>query len=451
MPSLVFVCLFATGTLPAHSDDEPSRDKTEDWPVRFERLVLTDKYYCDGVNAADINSDGHVDVVAGPFWYQGPTFEKAHAFYQPQELPPAESPSNSMFSFVHDFSGDGKPDILVLGRVHKHPARWYENPGTTGSLWKSHFAFERVRGESPTMVDINKDGAADVICHWEGRWGWISPDAADPTKPWIFHAVGDDEGWPQFYHGEGVGDVNRDGRLDLVINDGWYEQPAETSDQWEFHRVRFSQDRGGAQMYVDDVDEDGDNDVISSVHAHLWGLAWYEQRKTDAGIRFRENLIMGDRSQEDVFGVAFSQPHALEHADIDGDGHRDIIVGKRRWAHGPDGDVEPGATPVVYWFRWTRQPNGDIRYVPHLIDDNSGVGVQILARDVDADGRVDVLTASKLGVFVFFNRDAAAPQGVGGDASAKGPTSNRYIPNAAATARLNKDETIQAQAGTSSP
>src|SRR5262245_64388996 len=39
-------------------------------PPAFERQVLTDKYYCDGVTAGDINRDGKADIVAGPFWYE---------------------------------------------------------------------------------------------------------------------------------------------------------------------------------------------------------------------------------------------------------------------------------------------------------------------------------------------------------------------------------------------
>lgn len=383
-------------------DDDPGSS------VRFKKIELTNKYYCDGVAAGDIDSDGITDVVAGPFWYEGPTYQKAHAFYPPIELPPEVSPSNSMFSFVHDFSGDGKPDILVLGRVHKHAAKWYENPGHEGDgdpIWKSHFAFERVRGESPTLVDLDDDGVPQLICHWDGKWGWIEPDPAAPTEPWKFTAIGDDEQWPQFYHGEGVGDVNSDGRLDLLINDGWYEQPAKPAAKWLFHRHRFSQGRGGAQMFVDDVDDDGDADVISAVDAHGWGLAWYEQRQSDSGSRFRERLIMGDRNSEKQFGVAFTQPHALAQADIDGDGLLDIVTGKRRWAHGPKGDIEPGAAPVVYWFE-LRRDGKDVRYVPHQIDDQSGVGVQILTTDLNDDGRIDLITASKLGTFVFLNHAA---------------------------------------------
>ena len=157
-------------------------------------------------------------------------------------------------------------------------------------------------------------------------------------------------------------------------------------------------------MFAYDVDGDGDNDVISSIDGHGWGLAWYEQsRGEDGRIDFAEHRIMGDRSEMKMYGVAFSQPHALALADVDSDGLSDIIIGKRLWAHGPTGDVEPNAAPVVYWFKLQREPTGAVRFVPHLIDDRSGVGVQITAQDVNGDKQVDVLTVSKRGTFVFLN------------------------------------------------
>ena len=67
--------------------------------------------------------------------------------------------------------------------------------------------------------------------------------------------------------------------------------------------------------------------------------------------------------------------------------------------------MEPNAEPVVYWFRLVRD-GGKARFEPHLIDRESGVGVQITVADVNGDGRPDVLTASKLGSFVFINKRA---------------------------------------------
>lgn len=375
-------------------------------PVQFRKIQLTQDYYCDGVDVGDIDDDGHLDVVAGPYWYAGPEFQQAFPFYPPVALPPADSPSNSMFSFVRDLNGDGCLDVLVLGRVHKHAAYWYENPGhdhvRDAAEWKRYFVFERVRGESPCLVDIGNDQIVDLMTHWEGRWGFLSP-TTEPTQPWRFWPISRDLELPQFYHGQGIGDVNGDGRKDFVTNDGWFAQPKQMTQPWKFTEYRFSEQRGGAQMYVDDIDGDGDQDVVSALQAHEWGLAWFEQVDGSEGTQFKQHSLMGDRSQEKKFGVAFSQPHALAYGDVDGDGAKDIIVGKRRWAHGPTGDVEPNAAPVIYWFKRTRVASGEVHFQPYLIDNASGVGVQIQAADINQDGRLDVLSASKLGTFVFLN------------------------------------------------
>ena len=151
-------------------------------------------------------------------------------------------------------------------------------------------------------------------------------------------------------------------------------------------------------MYVYDVNKDGRNDVITSIKAHGYGLSWFEQ---NADASFKEHVILGKTKEENAAGAGFSQIHAVQLADINGDGLLDIVTGKRRWAHGPAKDDEPMADPVLCWFELSRDGKGGASYTKHLIDADSGVGTQFFTGKVNQDNKPDIVIGNKHGVFVF--------------------------------------------------
>lgn len=369
----------------------------------FERIQLTDVYYSEGANCGDLDRDGHMDIVHGPYWFRGPGWREAHEIY-PAQAQNREAYADSFFSWVYDFDADGWPDVLFVG-FPGTAAYVFRNPGPVGwqQPWPRHQVFDWVSNESPHFTQLVGDARPELVCTRDGYFGYATFDPANPWQPWQFHKISERIAPERFGHGLGVGDVNGDGRLDVLMKDGWFEQPASLDGEplWNLHRFVFAE-AGGAEMYAYDVDGDGDNDVITSLAAHEFGLAWYEQTAENSKISFRRHLIMGQRPEENRYGVVFSELHSVALADLDGDGLKDIVTGKTFWSHHRQSPMwDAGA--VVYWFRLVRSPNG-VDWVPYLIDDQSGIGRQITVVDVTGDGLLDVVVGGMKGAHVLVHR-----------------------------------------------
>lgn len=400
--------------------------------VTFRRQHLEPHYWSEGAALGDLNRDGRPDAVSGPYWWEGPDFTRRHELYPATRTTTVRDPdgrertfpgfegglgrknaysTDNFFSFVHDFDGDGWNDVLTYGLPHT-PAYLYVNPRGREGHWARHTVLEHVDNESPTLADLDGDGRPEIVCVNDGNFGYAVPDPAAPTAPWRFVAISRNGAWQRFTHGLGVGDINGDGRLDVIFKDGWFEQPPDlkAGPEWRRHRALFAP--AAAQMFAYDVNGDGRADVITALAAHGFGLAWHEQlpeRDADGSPVFRPHVFMNQLPSENRHGVTFSELHAVELADVDGDGLKDLITGKCFWAHGPTGAPETNAPAVLYWFRLARGPGGQVDWVPHRIDGDSGVGRQIGLGDIDGDGRPDLVIGNKKGTFVFRNEARTVP------------------------------------------
>ncbi len=384
------LCCFAACFAIAAADDKPA--------PTFQKQQLSDKFFAEGAAYGDFNHDGAMDIVGGPFWFEGPEFTKQHAYYPPKPFDPLGY-SDNFFTYTYDINGDEWTDIIVLPFPGKD-AIWYENPKGKDGNWLRHSVMPKVDNESPVFTDITGDGKPEVVCSADGYFGYAGPDWNDPVKPWTFHRISDQTAGGMFTHGLGVGDVNGDGRLDLLEKSGWWEQPEKLDGDPVWKKHPFSFGDGGAQMYAEDLNGDGRNDVVTSLQAHGYGLVWFEQLPGEGETKFQRHMITGSKPEESPHKVVFSQIHAIDFVDMDGDGLKDIITGKRYWAHGPKGDAEPDAPAVLYWFQRLPAKDGSVDWVPHLIDNDSGIGTQVMAGDFTGDGKPDVVVGNKKGIFV---------------------------------------------------
>jgi hypothetical protein len=403
----------------------------------FKKIQLSDLFWSEGATFGDFNKDGQGDVVSGPYWWEGPDFKKRHEYYPATRqwtlgpvskipvpgfegaLGQANTYSDNFFAFAYDFNKDGWDDILIIG-FPGQDASWYENPQGKEGHWVRHKVFDVVDNESPTWADLTGDGKPEIICNSGGFFGYVTPDWNDTTKPWTFHKISPKGPWQRFTHGLGLGDVNGDGKADIMEAGGWWEQPASLAGdpEWKQHKFAFAPTFGSAQMYAYDVNGDGLNDVITSLAAHGYGLAWFEQlkeRDANGEIRFTQHNILEPKKGNTTpppnkYGVRFAQLHAVDLVDIDGDGLKDIVTGKRFWAHGQRGDDEPNAAAVLYWFKLVRGPDKSVDWLPFQIDDNSGVGTQVVAGDINRDGLTDVVVGNKRGTFVHLHSKKSATQ-----------------------------------------
>jgi hypothetical protein len=302
--------------------------------LRFRKVLIADTRY-ESAAVFDVNNDGVMDIVCGGYWYEGPDFTKAH----PIGEPPAYGEYFDDFSTVAlDINGDGNTDF-VTGGWWGNSIRWRENPGTPEAEWPTHLIAETGNVETTRAWDLDGDGVPEIVPNCPGRplavWRLNVDPAGRGTGSFTRHQISAN---PQ-PHGLGAGDVNGNGRIDLVTPSGWYECPANPwSDPWVFHD-EF--DLGGTSIpiLVADVNGDGLADLIFGA-GHGYGLDWCEQRIENGTRTWIRHPI-------DPFS---SQYHDLKWIDIDGDGQCELVTGKRYRAHNGN---DPGANDDVgiYYFK----------------------------------------------------------------------------------------------------
>ena len=359
----------------------------------FKKTKLTGDFISEGAAVADVNRDGKIDIIAGYYWFEAPNWIK-HEIAPSRVFDPLKEYSNSFLNMGMDVNLDGWDDVVIVDFPGK-PGFWFENPQNRPGEWKKHMIVESVgiTNESPNFVDIDGDGRLEILCGDKATKQIVWLQA--PTKPgdmeWKRFAISKENvpGTEPFSHGIGYGDLNNDGINDVTVHDGWFEGTRDAkAGNWVFHNTSLGE--ACSHMQILDVNGDGKNDVVSA-SAHQMGIWWHEQITDSKGrLYFATHLI----------SKTTAQTHSSIMADLNGDGRKDYITGKRFLAHhGHDpGDSDPA---IILWIEFSggKEP----LFKEHIIDNDSGSGLNITVQDMNSDKKPDIVVANKNGVFLFEN------------------------------------------------
>ncbi|MCP4174409.1 MAG: VCBS repeat-containing protein [Fuerstiella sp.] len=373
--------------------------------IPWRKHTVNDQSPFEAAGAADFNGDGKMDVFSGDSWYEAPHWTR----HKVRDVLPGTNPHyyEDFADLPMDVNLDGHVDIVTCAYFSRRIA-WVENPGDDATkLWIEHTIDLPGAMETGQLVDLNRDSRPDFLPNIGGAVAWYEITATAPEVTWKKHDLGNRGSG----HGVGHGDVNGDGRTDIITPKGWYEQPVGADlDDWPFH-PEFQLGTAGILIIGRDFDGDGDTDVMWGM-GHDYGLKWLQQSIDSEGKRSWKS---------EQIDMTFSQVHTLHLADLDGDLEPEVITGKRVYAH----ETEPGATasPCVYSFhfdrenaKWTRQvifEGQPAKFAPAKAEDrwalkdfergSAGTGLQMDARDMDGDGDTDLICPGKSGLYWFEN------------------------------------------------
>ena len=354
----------------------------------------------------DINGDGFPDIAAGRNYYLAPNWRKVPDFRDGAETNGPDVDDN--YEGAIDVDGDGLMDVISSGWMRRKGIFWYRNPGKPGVKWESFPIHEADGLEAFVIGDISgrghgKDLLVNYFARKPGRGLVWMEHTGQP--PWFRERrIGPDN--VGVSHGNGLGDINGDGRLDAVTTTGWFENPGPPFDgHWKWH-PDWQFGGAGQPILIHDVNEDGLNDAILGSD-HGYGIAWFEQRLTGGKRTFVRHDIETD----------FPTIHTMTLADLDGDNKPELITGKQLLAHN-GGDVGALEPSVLFYYKIL--PGGVFRRhilawtnLEALFRDAGhgppptnvvGAGMKLSTGDLDGDGRQDIVVACRTGLYVYFNQ-----------------------------------------------
>jgi hypothetical protein len=343
----------------------------------------------------DVNKDGKLDIVSGGFWYEAPQWKKHFL----REVEVIRGRFDDYSNLEYDVNADGWTDIISVNYRSKS-LFWLEHPGEKiktdpDTPWSKHVIDTPGPMETGRLHDIDGDGRLDILPNGTDFAAWYEIVPGNEPK-FIKHDLPKEIAG----HGVGFGDINGDGRGDIVGPKGWLEAPEDRrAGRWAWHPDWELHRDASIPILVHDVDTDGDNDLVYG-RGHNYGLYWVEQVRP-AGATAGSSSS-GQRSWvRHAIDTTWAQPHSLLLVDLDGDKRLDVVAGKRYMGHeGKD----PGEWDLLCAYAYTFSPQAkawERMRIQH--GHRAGFGLDPKAADIDGDGDLDLVAADRSSLVLFVN------------------------------------------------
>ncbi len=320
----------------------------------------------------DVDGDGDLDVISASYaddrvtWFEN--VDGAAGRWHARAI--SIRVNGAVALAAADVDGDGDLDVVSAADLDSEIA-WHENRGPAARSWRAHAITTAARGaRSVVGVDVDGDGDIDVV----------SASTNDDKIAWYENTLGDGTLWVERVitlaangaFSVWAGDVDGDGDADVLAASSFDDRIVchvnldGRGTRWDSRLV--SANAGGASaVFGADVDGDGDVDVLAA-------------SDFDAKVAWHENLGGATRWRERVISTSASGATSVYAADLDGDGRLDVLSASR----------------FDHRIAWYRNVSGDgSAWREHEISDRARGATSVCAADIDGDGDVDVLSSSR--------------------------------------------------------
>ncbi len=323
------------------------------------------------VYAVDMDKDGDTDLLAVTenvvLWYENNGASPPG--FIPHEI--ANNISGGRWVAAGDLDGDGDMDVVAASK-RTNQISWYENLGGSPPAFAWHIVTQDARGARAALIaDLNGDGHLDIYSasDTDNAISWYQNNGARPPT-FTRHIVSRNAAYARSVY---AADLDGDGDLDLMSasqNDhkvAWYENLG--GEPLEFFERAIDMGAGGVlHIHADDLDGDGDMDLLAAL-------------EYDNSLRWYENL----GGTPPAFQMHFVStntyiPHAIHSGDFDQDGDIDLVAA-----------IE--GTNMIAWFE--NDGSHPPRFTERTIVNNTLVAHGVYVADVDNDGDLDVISASR--------------------------------------------------------